>query len=363
MRHIDGIVYHCGDVRHRYWIVRVPGSGSGRRILPPCGLPAVTIAALCGGVGGAKLALGLYRTLPRDELSVVVNTGDDFRHLGLSISPDLDTVLYTLANLENPEQGWGRRDETWSMMRVLETLGAETWFRLGDGDLAFHIIRTLKMSEGAPLSAVIHDFRQRLGITAAILPMSDSRVETRLDTDAGDLGFQEYFVRRRCNPRVHSIRYEGAAAALPAPGVLEALSGDALEAIIVCPSNPYLSIDPMLAVPAVRAALCKRRVPVIVVSPLIGGKAVKGPTAKIMAELGVDTSTQSIFEHYRGLADALVIDACDASVASHIPMPVFATNTLMVSLEDRLSVARFVLDRIGEVARPNAPPAACPPSS
>ena len=314
----------------------------------------MSVTALCGGVGGAKLALGLYRTLPRGGLTVIVNTGDDFTHLGLRVCPDIDTVLYTLADLANPEQGWGRRDETWTMMRVLESLGGEPWFRLGDGDLAMHILRTRELAGGASLSEVVGRFQSRLGLSAHILPMTDSGVATRLDTEDGDLGFQEYFVKLRCAPRVRSIRYEGAAAALPAPGVIDALAGDRVEGIVICPSNPYLSIDPILAVPALRAALQARRVPSLVVSPLIGGSAVKGPTAKIMSELGIASSPQAIFEHYRGLADALVIDASDVHAASRVPVPVFATNTLMSSLGDREALARFVSQRIGELAPPGS---------
>jgi LPPG:FO 2-phospho-L-lactate transferase len=311
----------------------------------------MTIVALCGGVGGAKLALGLYRVLAPDTLTVIVNTGDDMTHLGLRICPDVDTVLYTLAGLEHPGQGWGRSDETWTLMRILESLGEETWFKLGDGDTALHIVRTRKLNEGAALSTVIREFEARLGISAHILPMTDSSVQTRLSTDEGDLGFQEYFVKRRCQPRVLSVRFEGAADSAPAPGVIEALAADSLEAIVACPSNPYLSVDPILAVPSLRTALERRRVPLIVVSPLIAGKAVKGPTAKIMGELGISVTPRSIFAHYRGLADALVVDSCDADAASQIPIPIFHTSTLMQSLEDRLRLGRFVLDCVGRVKK------------
>jgi LPPG:FO 2-phospho-L-lactate transferase len=204
------------------------------------------------------------------------------------------------------------------------------------------------------LSTIIDQFKTRLGIAAAVLPMTDSPVETRLDTDEGDLGFQEYFVKRRCLPRVHSIRFEGAADATPASGVISALTSDSLEGIIVCPSNPYLSVDPLLAVPGLRTALETRVVPLIVVSPLIGGKAVKGPTAKIMAELGIDSSPGSIFSHYGGLVDALVVDSGDIAAASQLPVPVFHTNTLMQSLEDKLRVARLALESACEVRRIHA---------
>ena len=312
-----------------------------------------TAVALSGGVGGSKLTLGLYRALPPDRLSVVVNTGDDFDHLGLRICPDLDTTLYTLANLDNPAQGWGRRDETWTLMRVIESLGEDPWFQLGDADTALHVLRTHRLRAGMPLSTVIDEFRQRLGISACLLPMTDDRVETRVDTDEGDLGFQDYFVRRRCQPRVRAIRFAGATTATAGPGVCEALAAESLEAIILCPSNPYLSIDPLLAVPALRAALERRRVPAIAISPLIGGAAVKGPTAKIMHELGIKSSAESIARHYRGLIDGLVIDTADAVEAANasasIGIPVFPTATLMTTLEDRVRLARFVLDRADEL--------------
>ena len=303
----------------------------------------MSVVALSGGVGGAKLALGLYRILPPETLTLVVNTGDDFDHLGLRICPDIDTALYTLADIEDPAQGWGRRDETWSVMRVIESLGEDTWFRLGDADTALHVVRTHRLRAGSPLSQVVLDFRRRLGIYADILPMTDCRVETRIDTEEGELAFQDYFVRQRCRPRVRGIRFEGAAHAPAAPGVLAALSADELEAIVLCPSNPYLSIDPLLAIADLRAALARRRVPIVAVSPLIGGTAVKGPTAKIMRELGVETSPAAIAAHYGGIIDALIIDPLDAAQSAHVPVPVFTMPTLMQTLDDRLRLARFVL--------------------
>jgi LPPG:FO 2-phospho-L-lactate transferase len=303
----------------------------------------VSVVAISGGVGGAKLALGLDRVLRPGELTVVVNTGDDFEHLGLKVCPDLDTVLYTLAGMADPIQGWGRRDETWSLMQTLAALGEETWFKLGDADTALHVARTHRLNHGATLSEVMEHFRTQLGVASRILPMSDERVETRVDTDEGELAFQDYFVRRRCTPRARSIRFVGAAEASPAPGVLAALASPALQAIILCPSNPYLSIDPLLALGRLREALENRAAPLIAVSPLIGGRAVKGPTAKIMQELGIPMTSTSIYEHYRGLIDAIVVDSGDADAAREIPIPVFATATLMNSLDDRLRLARFVL--------------------
>jgi LPPG:FO 2-phospho-L-lactate transferase len=304
----------------------------------------MSVLALSGGVGGAKLALGLYRSLPAGSLSVVVNTGDDFDHLGLRICPDLDTALYTLGGLENPEQGWGRRDETWTLMQTLGTLGGETWFRLGDGDTALHLHRTQRLAAGTRLTEVISGIAAHFGIEARILPMTDERVATRVETDAGDLAFQDYFVRRRCEPKVRCIRFDGAASAPATPEALAAFADPALEAIVICPSNPYLSIDPLLAVPALRAALASRRVPAIAVSPLIGSAAVKGPTAKIMSELGIALGPRAIAGHYAGLVDALVVDDSDLEAAQGLPLRVFATGTLMTCLEDRIRLARFVLD-------------------
>jgi LPPG:FO 2-phospho-L-lactate transferase len=312
----------------------------------------VSVVAISGGVGGAKLALGLDRILPAGELTVIVNTGDDFDHLGLRICPDLDTVLYTLSDLADPKQGWGRRGETWTLMQTLESLGEESWFKLGDADTALHIARTRRLRLGSTLSEITEYFRSRFGIASHILPMTDGRVETRVATDEGDLAFQDYFVRRRCEPRARSIRFEGAAAALPAPGVVDCLAAKSLQAIILCPSNPYLSIDPLLAMPLLREALEKRVAPLIAVSPLIGGQAVKGPTAKIMQELAIPLTPASIYEHYRGLLDGIIVDSADAQAAASLPIPTFATPTLMSSLEDRLRLAQFAMDCARSVSGP-----------
>ncbi len=309
----------------------------------------MTVVALSGGVGGAKLALGLYRALPANSLTMIVNTGDDFDHFGLRICPDLDTALYTLAGINDPEHGWGRRDETWTLMRAMESLGGDTWFRLGDADTALHVLRTHRLRSGASLSSVIDEIRSRLAIAADILPMTELAVGTMVDTDAGEIAFQDYFVRRRCEPRIRAIRFAGAAVATMTAQVRAALACETLQAIVLCPSNPYLSIDPILAIPDLRAALERRRVPLIAVSPLIGGAAVKGPTAKIMAELGIESTPAAIAAHYAGLIDGLVVDSADADAASRIPLPVFATPTLMKTLEDRVRLARFVLARAREL--------------
>ncbi|HET7849113.1 MAG TPA: 2-phospho-L-lactate transferase CofD family protein, partial [Pseudolabrys sp.] len=228
------------------------------------------VVALCGGIGGAKLALGLSRVLAPDELTVIVNTGDDFEHLGLHISPDLDTVLYTLAGLADPGRGWGRADESWNFMQALAQLGGETWFNLGDRDLALHAARTAFLRAGGTLSAFAASVVREWGISAEIVPMSDDAVRTIVATDEGDLPFQHYFVRRRCEPVVRAIRFDGARSAKPARGVLELLRQRTVRAFIICPSNPYLSIDPMLSVAGMREALTQSEAPVIVVSPIIG---------------------------------------------------------------------------------------------
>lgn len=301
------------------------------------------VLALSGGVGGAKLALGLYRILPPDTLTVVANTGDDFEHLGLTICPDLDTLLYTLSGEANPELGWGRRDETWTFMSALEKLGGKTWFKLGDGDLATHVERTRRLAAGEPLSAIMDDFRRRLGIAARILPASDDKVRTRLDTDRGRLDFQDYFVRLRCEPAVRRFEFDGSETARPHPGILAALTHPALRAVVICPSNPFISIDPILAVPRVREALRDCRAPVVAVSPIIAGKAVKGPTAKMMEELGLPVDAAAVARHYRDFLDIYVVDDADGDAVAGLDLPVVLAPTLMVTPEDRENLARIVL--------------------
>jgi LPPG:FO 2-phospho-L-lactate transferase len=302
------------------------------------------IVALCGGIGGAKLALGLYRVLPQHALSVIVNTGDDFEHLGLTVCPDVDTTLYTLADLANPELGWGRRDETWTFMRTLATLGGESWFRLGDADLALHVERTRRLRGGATLSEVTAAVAARFGITAHVVPMSDDPVRTMVGTPEGELPFQEYFVRRRCEPRVTRLRYAGAETARPAPRAHAALASAGLQAIVICPSNPYLSIDPLLAIASLRAQLTAVAAPVIAVTPLVGGRAIKGPTAKIMTELDLPRTPLTVAAHYRDIIDGFVLDSCDAELAAQFDCPVQVCDTVMLSLADRERLAREVLD-------------------
>ena len=311
---------------------------------------ASTYVALSGGVGGAKLSLGLARLLG-ERLSVIVNTGDDFEHLGLHISPDVDTALYTLAGLVNEETGWGRRDETWTFMGALAKLGGPTWFKLGDGDLATHVDRTARLAAGETLTGICAHLAVKLGVTARVLPMTDGKVRTVVETERGTLAFQEYFVRDQCRPAVRDIRYEGAAAAKPAPQVLEALAAPTLAAIIVSPSNPWLSVEPILALPGMRKALRAQGVPVIAVSPIIAGKAVKGPAAKIMAELGLEPDSRSIAWHYEGLIDGFVIDTADEALAAGMPMPAIVTNTMMRTLDDKVALARQCLAFCDRLAR------------
>jgi len=301
------------------------------------------VLALCGGIGGAKLALGLYRVLEPGGLTVVVNTGDDFRHFGLVISPDLDTVLYTLGGLADPDRGWGRAQETWEFMGALRQAGGEAWFQLGDRDLAMHVLRTEWLRSGKSLSAFAAHIAERFGIAARITPMSDAAVRTMVSTDEGDLPFQHYFVRRRCEPVVRAIRFAGADEARPVAGLVQLIANPSLQAIVICPSNPYLSVDPILAVPGIAAALATSHAPVIAVSPLVGGQAVKGPTAKIMNELGIAVTTKAIAAHYRGLIDGLVIDEADAADRERVDLPVLVTRTMMRNLADRERLARDVI--------------------
>lgn len=303
----------------------------------------MSVVALSGGIGGAKLALGLSRVLEPGSLTVVANTGDDFAHLGLAISPDVDTLVYTLSGLADPERGWGLKDETWRFMDALAVLGGETWFRLGDADLAMHVERTRRLSTGEPLSAITLAIARRLAIDSAILPMSDDPVRTLVHTRDGALEFQDYFVRRQCAPEVAGVEYLGAGTARAAPGVLEALNSPDLQAIVICPSNPLLSVEPMLAVPGIRQALLHRRAPVVAVSPLIGGQAVKGPTAKMMRELGLPTTAATVAGRYAGLVDVFVVDPVDAGTSLPGGMRLDVSNTLMRSLADRETLARTVL--------------------
>ncbi len=303
----------------------------------------MSIVVLAGGVGGAKFAYGVMRALPNPaDLTVIVNVGDDFEHWGLKICPDLDTVCYTLAELENPATGWGRRGESWRVMEAVAALGGPDWFRLGDLDLATHIERTRRLRAGQPLSHIVADFCRRWGVPARVLPVSDQPIPTMVLTDEGEMAFQEYFVRRRWQPRVRGFRFVGVEQARPAPGVLEAIR--IARAVLLAPSNPFVSIDPILAVPGIRQAMQGK--PVAAVSPIVGGEAVKGPAAKMFRELGVEPSPKAVAGHYRGLVSHFVLDAADASqadaVRQHVPH-VLVTDTMMTSPERRQRLAEEVL--------------------
>jgi LPPG:FO 2-phospho-L-lactate transferase len=303
-----------------------------------------SIVAITGGVGGAKLALGLSKLLDPAELCFAVNTGDDLEHLGFEIAPDIDTLIYTLADLANPEVGWGRRDETWSFMSALEAFGGETWFRLGDRDLALHVTRTRMLSAGASRTEVTAAIAAALGVQHPILPMSDDPVRTTVHTDDGPLAFQHYFVRDRCAPPVTGFEFLGIEAARPNPAILERVA--AADGIVICPSNPFVSVDPLLALPGMRDALRNAPAPVVAVSPIIGGSAVKGPTAKMMRELKVPASAVQVAAHYGDLLDGFVLDEQDAGLAGSIAVPTVVTRTLMVTLRDRIDLAAAALDYI-----------------
>ncbi len=306
------------------------------------------ILALSGGVGGAKLALGLSRVLPPRDLLIVANTGDDFEHLGLSISPDIDTVMYTLSGLANLELGWGRRDETRSFMETLGDIGGETWFRLGDRDLAVHVERTRRLQAGESLTAITADLCARLGVPCRVLPMTDDRVRTRVRTENGWIDFQDYFVRRQCAPVVRELAFDGAATARAT--FLDALSDPRLTAVVICPSNPFISVEPILAMPGVRPAILACQAPVIAVSPIIGGRAIKGPTAKMMQELGLEVSAASVAWRYGDILDGYIVDHADADTVLHGPR-VFAAPTLMTTLADREALACTVLAAAAELRR------------
>ena len=304
--------------------------------------------ALSGGVGGAKLALGLCRVLPAESLTVVCNTADDFDHLGLRVCPDLDTVMYTLAGISNRVTGWGQAHETWSFLEALSDLGGETWFRLGDRDLATHVERTRRLRAGETLTEVTAALCGALGIVARVLPMSDDPVRTAVLAEAGELSFQHYFVRDRCEPAVSGFRFDGIDKARPAAGFLASLEDDATAAVLICPSNPFVSVDPVLALDGVEAALREAATPVVAVSPIVGGAAIKGPAAKMMAELGMPVTATGVARHYaeRDLLDGFVIDEADAAEAAAIEelgLPTLVTGTVMETLADRERLARETL--------------------
>jgi LPPG:FO 2-phospho-L-lactate transferase len=300
------------------------------------------VVALAGGVGGARMVDGLARCLSPEDLSVIVNIGDDFDHLGLRICPDLDTVCYTLAGIANPETGWGLEGETWNALESLVNLGGPDWFHLGDRDLGTHLERTRRLRGGWSLSQICRDFCAAWGINCAVMPASDDDIPTRVYTEDGAMLFQEYFVHLGCAPVVTGFKFEHVERAAPAPGVLPAIS--VAELVVICPSNPWVSIDPMLAIPGMRSALSGHLI--VAVSPLIGGRAVKGPAAKMFAELGIEPSALAVARHYGSLINGFVIDQVDESLVNAIHsegIDVLVTDTLMKTNQDRQRLAGEIL--------------------
>jgi LPPG:FO 2-phospho-L-lactate transferase len=306
------------------------------------------ILALCGGVGGAKLADGLQQCLSAGRLHLIVNTGDDFEHRGLPICPDLDTVLYTLAGVANADQGWGRADESWRVQTQWRELGIDTWFQLGDRDIALHLYRRELQLQGISLTQISRTLARQFGVPSELLPMCDAPAPTIVLTDQGEMPFQEYFVKQQCRPRVRGFRYAGVARDLTAE-ICGALEDANLDGIILCPSNPYLSIAPILAVPGLRDRLMRARVPVIAVSPIIGGAAVKGPAAKIMLELNLPVSPLEIARQYRDILDVMLIDETDAELLALCDADDPALETapiLMRTPKDRRMLAAACLDEL-----------------
>jgi len=303
--------------------------------------------ALSGGVGGAKLARGLAAILPPEDLVIVANTGDDFVHLGLHISPDIDSIAYALAGVNDNGRGWGRARETWNVLDELRALGGPSWFQLGDRDIALHLLRADRLARGETLSEATACIARRLGIAHVIAPMCDQPVRTMVMTPSGELPFQRYFVAEKCAPRILGFRFDGSSSARRSGAFAAALASRRLEGVVICPSNPFISIDPILAIPGIRDALQAARVPVIAVSPIVGGKAIKGPAAKMMTELGADVSAVGIARHYAGLIDGLIIDYCDESSAPSIrkvDIEVHATRTVMVDESVARGLAESALD-------------------
>ena len=297
------------------------------------------ILALTGGVGGAKLALGLSQVTTPNDCLFAVNTGDDFEHLGLTICPDIDSLTYALAQQNNEELGWGRKGETWQFIETLASLGGEDWFRLGDRDMALHMRRTSLLKSGLDLTAATAEIAHAMQIEHAIAPMSNDPVRTIVHTDSGDLPFQHYFVRERCRPAVSGFTFQGVDQAQLNPRISEWLKD--CQGVVICPSNPYVSVDPILALPGFKDAI--KQIPLIAVSPIVGGMAIKGPAAKMMQELQIPASPLAVAEHYRGLIDGFILDQTDESdakiIEDQLQIPAIATQTIMVTLKDRVSLA------------------------
>ncbi|TMK91065.1 MAG: 2-phospho-L-lactate transferase [Actinobacteria bacterium] len=306
---------------------------------------------LAGGVGGGRFARAVVESVPPADVIVVGNVGDDLEVLGMHVSPDLDSILYALAGLNDEERGWGRADETWNALDTVSALGGETWFRLGDRDIGLHLVRTEALRAGRALSDVTAELARALGVESAILPATDDVLRTWIDTEAGTFSLEEWFVARGHRDEVDAVRFEGAQAARPAPGVLEAIA--AAELLLVAPSNPFVSIGPILAVAEIRAALARRRVPALAVSPLIGGRAVKGPADGMLARLAGGTSPAHVAGCYRGLVDTLVFDEADedgADAVAELGVRPVVTRTLMRDEDARRRLMESVLEAAGAFA-------------
>ena len=314
------------------------------------------ILAITGGVGGAKLALGLADKLAPSQLQILVNTADDFQHLGLYISPDVDTLLYTLSGRSNQALGWGLESESWHTMDALAELGGDTWFRLGDKDIATHLWRTQALADGKNLIEVVGLLAKSMGIGCGVHPMSADPVRTMVFTDEGELPFQHYFVRRQCEPSVSGFRFAGMESATPNPAIMQMLAAKSPAAIIICPSNPFVSVDPILQLPGVWHAMRDSGAPVIAVSPIVAGMAIKGPAAKMMKELKLPVSALAVASHYSerypGLLSGFVIDSSDVKLADEIAatgVTVATTNTVMKTRQDKQTLASFVLAMAGQL--------------
>ncbi len=306
--------------------------------------PKSKIVALAGGVGGAKLAYGLAQIVPPESLTIIVNTGDDFEHLGLHISPDLDTVMYTLAGIVNPVTGWGIKGDTWNTMAALARYGGPTWFQLGDRDLATHLLRSKWLREGYPYNWITKELSRRLGVNCTLLPMSEDPIRTIIQTKAGELEFQDYFVRQKWEPVVTGIRFDGADTANPSREVISAIRE--ADVIVFCPSNPLISIDPILSMPSLRRIVAASRASKVGVSPIIGARAIKGPAAKMMRELGLEVSPVGVARHLRAVLTRFVIDHTDEAYQddlTDVGLPTLVTATVMQRIEDRVRLAAEVL--------------------
>lgn len=303
------------------------------------------VLAISGGIGGAKLDLGLYNILQPWDLAIVANTGDDFEHLGLTICPDLDTIMYTLSGESDEQKGWGVSGESWACLTQLKDLGSKSaWFGLGDKDLAVHLHRTEQLRAGRPLSEITQDLFNSFDVAAHVFPMAEQPVGTIVHTQDGrDLPFQRYFVEEKCAPDVRGFTYSGAETAQPVAAVTDFVAGPDLSAIILCPSNPFVSINPILSIPGMRESLLNAKVPIIAVSPLVGGQAIKGPLADMLREMGQPVSNQTIASQYRDFLTGIVVDHQDADDEGALSVPTLVTNTIMKTTEDRNQLAREVL--------------------